>query len=59
MIVGNLVGGPETGFDSDENEVVLVMRTGLPVRLPRAPKREIAERIFDEALKLRLTLDGR
>ena len=52
MIAGNLVGG-ETGFESDDNEVVLVMRTGDAVRLPRAPKREIADRIFDEALKLR------
>jgi phosphopantothenoylcysteine decarboxylase/phosphopantothenate--cysteine ligase len=53
MIVGNLVGG-ETGFESDDNEVVLALRTGETVALPRAPKREIADRIFDEALKLRL-----
>jgi phosphopantothenoylcysteine decarboxylase/phosphopantothenate--cysteine ligase len=58
MIVGNLVGG-ETGFESEENEVVLVLRTGQTLSLPRAPKREIADRIFDEALKLRLSLDGR
>jgi len=57
MIVGNLVGG-ETGFESEENEVVLVMRTGETVALPRAPKREIADRIFDEALKLRLSNAG-
>ncbi len=55
MIVGNLVGG-ETGFESDENEVLLALRTGETVTLPRASKREIADRIFDEALKLRLTL---
>jgi phosphopantothenoylcysteine decarboxylase/phosphopantothenate--cysteine ligase len=54
MIVGNLVGG-ETGFESEENEVVLVLRTGETVSVPRAPKREIADRIFDEALKLRLS----
>ncbi|MGA9627886.1 MAG: bifunctional phosphopantothenoylcysteine decarboxylase/phosphopantothenate--cysteine ligase CoaBC [Bryobacteraceae bacterium] len=62
MIVGNLVGGSETGFESDENEVVLALSTGELVTLPRAPKREIADRIFDEALKLRLALhaaDGR
>jgi phosphopantothenoylcysteine decarboxylase/phosphopantothenate--cysteine ligase len=53
MIVGNLVGG-ETGFESEENEVVLALRTGETVSVPRAPKREIADRIFDEALKLRL-----
>jgi phosphopantothenoylcysteine decarboxylase/phosphopantothenate--cysteine ligase len=56
MIVGNLVGGSETGFESDENEVVLALATGDLIALPRAPKREIADRIFDEALKLRLAL---
>ena len=62
MVVGNLVGGSETGFESDENEVVLALATGELISLPRAPKREIADRIFDEALKLRLALnadDGR
>ena len=62
MIVGNLVGGSETGFESDENEAVLALATGELISLPRAPKREIADRIFDEALKLRLALhaaDGR
>jgi phosphopantothenoylcysteine decarboxylase/phosphopantothenate--cysteine ligase len=57
MIVGNLVGG-ETGFESDENEVVLALRTGETVALPRASKRAIADRIFDEALKLRLSLNA-
>jgi phosphopantothenoylcysteine decarboxylase/phosphopantothenate--cysteine ligase len=56
MVVGNLVGGSETGFESDENEVVLALATGELISLPRAPKREIADRIFDEALKLRLAL---
>jgi phosphopantothenoylcysteine decarboxylase / phosphopantothenate---cysteine ligase len=56
MIVGNLVGGSETGFESDRNEVILALRTGETLALPLAPKREIADRIFDEALKLRLAL---
>ncbi len=56
MVVGNLVGGGETGFESDENEVVLALRTGETIALPRAAKREVADRIFDEALKLRLAL---
>jgi phosphopantothenoylcysteine synthetase/decarboxylase len=55
MVVGNLVGG-DTGFDSDENEVVLALRTGESVAVRRSPKREIADRIFDELLKLRLAL---
>jgi phosphopantothenoylcysteine decarboxylase/phosphopantothenate--cysteine ligase len=56
MVVGNLVGGTETGFDSDFNEVIVVKRVGEQVAIPRAAKREIADRIFDEALKLRLAL---
>jgi phosphopantothenoylcysteine decarboxylase/phosphopantothenate--cysteine ligase len=56
MVVGNLVGGSDTGFESDQNEVVLALATGELIPLPRAAKREIADRIFDEALKLRLAL---
>ena len=56
MVVGNFVGGSETGFESDENEVVLALRTGETISIPRATKRAIADRIFDEALKLRLAL---
>jgi phosphopantothenoylcysteine decarboxylase/phosphopantothenate--cysteine ligase len=56
MVVGNLVGLSESGFESDQNEVILVLRTGESIALPRAPKREIADHIFDEILKLRLAL---
>src|SRR5205814_6270008 len=28
MVVGNLVGVSESGFESDQNEVILVLRTG-------------------------------
>jgi phosphopantothenoylcysteine decarboxylase/phosphopantothenate--cysteine ligase len=62
MVVANLVGGQDQGFESEENEVTLVLRTGETVPLARAPKREVADRIFDEILKLRLSLhaaDGR
>jgi phosphopantothenoylcysteine decarboxylase / phosphopantothenate---cysteine ligase len=62
MIVGNFVGGSETGFESDLNEVVLVLRTGETIPVAKATKREIADRIFDQVLKLRLALhaaDGR
>ena len=47
---------PRPGFESDVNEVVLVLRTGETIPVARAPKREIADRIFDEVLKLRLAL---
>ncbi|HEV3199875.1 MAG TPA: bifunctional phosphopantothenoylcysteine decarboxylase/phosphopantothenate--cysteine ligase CoaBC [Bryobacteraceae bacterium] len=56
MVVGNLVGASDSGFESDQNEVILVLRTGESIPLPRAPKREIADHIFDEVLKLRLVL---
>jgi phosphopantothenoylcysteine decarboxylase / phosphopantothenate---cysteine ligase len=56
MVVGNLVGGPDSAFESDHNEVTLALSTGENIALPRAGKREVADRIFDEALKLRLTL---
>jgi phosphopantothenoylcysteine decarboxylase/phosphopantothenate--cysteine ligase len=56
MVVGNLVGVSDLGFESDENEVVLTLRTGEIIALPRASKRAIADRIFDEVLNLRLAL---
>lgn len=59
LVVANQVAGGGTGFDSDENEVVLVTQTGEAIELERAPKRVLADRILDEALKLRLALHGR
>jgi phosphopantothenoylcysteine decarboxylase / phosphopantothenate---cysteine ligase len=54
MIVANKVGVSGTGFDSDENEVLLVLRSGATIPILRAPKREIADRILDRVLSLRL-----
>jgi phosphopantothenoylcysteine decarboxylase/phosphopantothenate--cysteine ligase len=56
MIVGNLVSQEGIGFESDENEVVLVTRSFEPVKLPKSAKRKLAGRILDHALKLRLVL---
>jgi phosphopantothenoylcysteine decarboxylase/phosphopantothenate--cysteine ligase len=56
MIVANLVGQDGAGFEADSNEVVLLLATGECIEVPRASKRQIADRIFDEALKLRLAL---
>jgi len=55
MIVANLVGGDGTGFESDDNQVLLVLRSGATLPISRAPKREIADRVLDQILKLRLT----
>jgi phosphopantothenoylcysteine decarboxylase/phosphopantothenate--cysteine ligase len=56
MVVANLVSQEGTGFESDENEVVLVLRTGETIPVRRAAKTEVAQRILDEMLKLRLAL---
>jgi phosphopantothenoylcysteine decarboxylase/phosphopantothenate--cysteine ligase len=62
MVVANLVAqvGDDaqegTGFESDENEVVLVLRTGETIPVKRAAKTAIAHRIFDEMIKLRLAI---
>jgi len=56
MIVANLVSQDGVGFDSEDNEVLLVKRTGESIPVERAPKREIARRIFDEMNRLRLAL---
>jgi len=59
MVVANLVSQSGIGFDSDENEVVLVTRTADPITVRRAPKRQIAARILDETMKLRLALHAK
>jgi phosphopantothenoylcysteine decarboxylase/phosphopantothenate--cysteine ligase len=56
MVVGNLVGAGSLGFEADDNEVILVMRSGETVAVPRASKRVIADRIFDQIQSLRLSL---
>ena len=56
MIVANLVGGDESGFESDHNEVALALRTGEFLKLPRATKRELADEILTQALLLRHAL---
>ncbi|MBV8843177.1 MAG: bifunctional phosphopantothenoylcysteine decarboxylase/phosphopantothenate--cysteine ligase CoaBC [Bryobacterales bacterium] len=56
MIVGNLVSQEDSGFESDNNEVLLVLRTGETIPVSRAPKTEIAQRILDEVLRVRLAL---
>jgi phosphopantothenoylcysteine decarboxylase/phosphopantothenate--cysteine ligase len=56
MVVANLVSQDGIGFESDQNEVVLVLRTGETVPLPRTAKRRVADLILDQALKLRLAL---
>jgi phosphopantothenoylcysteine decarboxylase/phosphopantothenate--cysteine ligase len=56
MVVANRVDREGLGFDSDENELTIVTSAGDLVELPRASKKDLADRIFDEILKLRLAL---
>ena len=59
MVVANLVGLDGTGFESDENEVMLITRDAEPKVIPRADKREIASRILDQIASLRLSARAR
>jgi phosphopantothenoylcysteine decarboxylase/phosphopantothenate--cysteine ligase len=56
MVVGNRVDVEGVGFGSDQNEIMLVLRTGEVVELPRASKRELADRVLDQVFKLRTVL---
>lgn len=51
LVVFNDVGRDDIGFDSPENEVVLVTRKGERV-VSKAPKPAIAEAILDEVERL-------
>jgi phosphopantothenoylcysteine decarboxylase / phosphopantothenate---cysteine ligase len=53
MIVANDVTQEGAGFDTDTNIATLVLRDGRDVPLPKMSKREVANRIFDQALALR------
>jgi phosphopantothenoylcysteine decarboxylase/phosphopantothenate--cysteine ligase len=53
MVVANLVSKVGTGFDADDNEVTLVLRDET-IDVPKASKSAIAQRIFDEVVRLRL-----
>jgi phosphopantothenoylcysteine decarboxylase/phosphopantothenate--cysteine ligase len=53
MVVANVVGNPGTGFEADDNEVTLVLRSGTNVPLAKASKPAIAHRILDEIVRLR------
>jgi phosphopantothenoylcysteine decarboxylase/phosphopantothenate--cysteine ligase len=54
MVVGNLVSQQGIGFDSEQNEVTLVLKSGEVEKISQAPKREIADRILDRIDRLRI-----
>jgi phosphopantothenoylcysteine decarboxylase / phosphopantothenate---cysteine ligase len=53
MIVANDVTREDAAFDSDSNEVTILIREGQKIELPLSSKLAVANRIFDEIIKLR------
>lgn len=53
LVVVNDVGRPDTGFESPDNEVIVLPRDGAPERVSRRSKREVAERIWDAVVRRR------
>jgi phosphopantothenoylcysteine decarboxylase / phosphopantothenate---cysteine ligase len=53
MIVANDVTQEGAGFDTDTNIVTLVTRDGRDIALPKMTKREVADKILDQAIALR------
>jgi len=52
MVVANLVGQPDSGFESDSNEVLLALKSGEFIPIAKASKSEIADKILNEVVKL-------
>ena len=53
LMVANNVTAEGAGFDQDTNIVTLFSRDGRDLPLPQMSKAEVAERILDQALRLR------
>ena len=56
LIVANDVTAEGAGFDLDTNIVTLLARDGRDLALPKMTKREVAERVLDEVVRLRSVL---
>ena len=51
LIVANDVSDASIGFDSDQNEVLVIARDGTTTRIAKAPKSVVANRILDLVLE--------
>jgi len=58
LIVANDVTAEGAGFDLDTNIVTLFARDGRDLPLPKLTKREVAQRILDEVVRLRTVLSS-
>ena len=48
MVVVNQVGGSDSAFDNDTNEIIILTRHGQMTQFPRMSKQKAADRILDE-----------
>ena len=53
LIVGNLIGEPDSAFGSDTNQVSLFHQDGSNETLPRMDKEAVADVLFDRILALK------
>jgi len=58
LIVGNLIGRPESGFESDTNSVTLFFKDGTVEALPNMNKDEVAHVLLDRIAALDLCSDA-
>jgi phosphopantothenoylcysteine decarboxylase / phosphopantothenate---cysteine ligase len=58
-IVVNDISDPAIGFDSSENEVVIIARDGAERKVAKTAKDAVAEAVLDEVLRLREAVGGR
>lgn len=52
IIVGNIVGHPDSGFGADTNTVTLFYKDGTKENLPKMPKDDVANILLDRILKI-------
>jgi phosphopantothenoylcysteine decarboxylase/phosphopantothenate--cysteine ligase len=52
IIVGNIVGHPDSGFGADTNAVTLFFKDGKKENLPKLPKDDVANILLDRILKI-------
>ena len=54
--LANLVNKEGLGFESDQNEVEILIRSGQRTHVGPASKKEVAERILDQVARLHVSL---
>jgi phosphopantothenoylcysteine decarboxylase/phosphopantothenate--cysteine ligase len=53
IVVANDITQEGAGFDTDTNIATIITNSGSEVDLPKMPKRELADRVLDEVMRLR------